>query len=142
MQADFDLVRLLIILVRPHVIGKGPRQGIEGDELEAVANTSISQDGKRLLQRKHCLDDSTEFAALGRVAPGVMLITGKHSVGQAVIPIQRAQHLLKASPVGGVSGHERPNRRSLERLAVVYAVGRKREISQSLALIELDHLAL
>jgi len=57
MQTALHLVRLLVILVRPHIVGQCSGQRIEGQLFKPVAKRWIAQDGKRMLQRKHVFDN-------------------------------------------------------------------------------------
>ena len=45
-QADFDLVGLLVVLVGPHAVGEGPGEGVEGDLFEAITEGGIAKDGE------------------------------------------------------------------------------------------------
>ena len=73
-QAALHLVGLLVVLVRPHVVGKRARQRIEGQLLQAIAERGIARNGQRLLERKHRLHDSTEFCSLRRIAARQVLV--------------------------------------------------------------------
>ena len=64
MQTAFHLVRLLIVLVRPHVVGDSAGQRVECELFEAVSETWVAEDRERLLEREHGFDYSAEFGSL------------------------------------------------------------------------------
>src|SRR5260370_37963749 len=99
MQANFHLDRLLVILVGPHIVVESARQCIESDCLDTIADRSVAQDGKRLLQRKQRLDHRAEFASLRWIAASEMFIAGEHTVRQAMISIQSGEHLLETTTI-------------------------------------------
>jgi len=71
------LVGLLVILVCPHVRRKGRWQRVIGDALEPVAQVGIGHHAQQHLQGVHHLDHGAQLRALGGIAPGQMLVTGK-----------------------------------------------------------------
>ena len=60
-EAALDLVGLLVVLVRPHVVGEGAGEGVEGDLLQAVAEARVAEDSQGLFERKHGFDDGAEL---------------------------------------------------------------------------------
>jgi hypothetical protein len=56
MQTALDLIRLLVVLVRPHVVGQCTGQRVESELFQPVAERGVAQDGQRVLQRKHVFD--------------------------------------------------------------------------------------
>ena len=57
-----------------------------------------------------------------------------------MIGVESGQHLLKTAPIQLAARHKRPDRRRLQRLAVIHAVSGERQIAKPLTFIELDHL--
>ena len=89
MQAALDLIGLLIVLVRPHVVGESAGKGVEGKPFQPVAEGRIARMASDCSSENMVLDHGTELRALRRIAPGKMLIAGEHAVGQTVIAVER-----------------------------------------------------
>ena len=100
MQAALHLVGLLVVLVRPHVVGKRARQRIEGELFQPVAERGVAGDGERALQRKHVFDHRAQLGTLRRIAAREMLVAGEHAVGQAVVLVQFGDHFQNCGSIG------------------------------------------
>src|ERR1700761_1975530 len=87
-ETALDLIRLLVILVRPHIVGKGAGQAVVCDAFEAVAEFWIAHDGESDFKREHGLDYRAEFSALRGIASGEVLVCGEDAVRQAVIVVE------------------------------------------------------
>ena len=140
-QADFDLVGFLVVLVGPHVVGEGAGERVEGDLFEAVAEGRVAEDGEGLLEREHGLDDGAELGALRGAAAGEVLVAGEHAVGLAVVAIELPELMEDGAAIGLGAGDERPDGGGFDGLAVVDAVGGEGEVVHAAVLIELDELA-
>ena len=97
--ATDHLVRLLVVLVRPHVGLEGRGQRVEGDPLQAVSQCRLAQDGDQDLQRVHQLDHRAELRSLRRVPPREVLITREHARSLPVVGIQRREYLEHGTPI-------------------------------------------
>ena len=64
MHAALHLIRLLVVLVRPHIVGQRSWQRVVSDLLQTVSKLRPSQNCKRLLERKHLLHHSAKLDSL------------------------------------------------------------------------------
>src|SRR5437016_4840339 len=99
MQAALYLIRLLIVLVRPHVVSQCAGKSVESETLQAIAECGIASNSKRLLEREHEFDDSAQLRTLRWIEAGEVFIAGEHSVGQAVVAVELLDHASGACAV-------------------------------------------
>ena len=130
-EGAHDLVGLLVVLVRPHVVGEGAGEGVEGEVLEAVAEGGVAEDGEGLFEGEHGLDDGAELGALRGIAAGEVLVAGEHAVGKAVLGVEGGEQLVDGEAVGWLAGEDRPDGGGLDGLAVVDAVGGEGEVGEA-----------
>ncbi len=89
-----DLVGLLVILVRPHVVAESPRKGIEGDLFQAVRKNGIAQCGFDLFVGIHGLDYGAQLNSLRGVGSRNVLVRAEHAIGNSVVMIQHLDLLV------------------------------------------------
>ena len=110
---------LLVVLVRPHIVGEGTGQAVEGEAFEAVAEHRRAHHGERYFEREHDFDYGAEFRALRWVEPCEMLVGGEHAIGQAVVAVEFGQLMQEGLPVFILTAHDSPHWRGFERLALL-----------------------
>src|ERR1700727_262288 len=135
-ETALNLIRLLVILVRPHVVGEGARQAVVGDAFEAVAELRSAHDGERDFEREHRFDYRAEFSPLRGVASGEVLVGGEDAVGQAVIAIELCELMQECLAVFVFPADEGPYGGSLEAHGIVDAVRGERGVAKALMLVE------
>src|ERR1700761_9580146 len=139
-ETALDLIRLLIILVRPHIVGKCAGQAVVGDAFEAVAEFWIAHDGESDFKREHGFDYCAEFSALRWVASREVLVCGEDAVGQAVIVVELSELMQECLAAFVFSTYERPYGRGFEPHSIVDAMRGERRVAKAIALVEFDEL--
>jgi len=139
-ETALNLIRLLVILVRPHVVGKGAGQAVVGDAFEAVAEFWIAHDGERDFKREHRFDYRAEFSPLRGVASGEVLVGGEDAVGQAVVAVELCELMQEGLTVFVFTADKGPYGRGFEGHGVVDAVRGERGVAEAVVLVEFDEL--
>src|SRR5580704_9198220 len=98
-QTTLDLVRLLVVLVSPHIVGQGAGKRIVGNPFKTVAKRCVAEDGQGLLQREHVLDYRAKLNPLRGVSPCEMLVSAEHTHWHPMIEIKSTQLTFHAAAV-------------------------------------------
>src|SRR6266516_3180484 len=78
------LIRLLIVLVGPHVGAERSGQRVKGDLLQPIAERWVPKNRNQVFDGKHAFDYGTQLRALRRVCARIVLIPAMHTVGKQV----------------------------------------------------------
>lgn len=108
-EAYLDLVGLLIVLVRPHVVGEGSRECVVRKLLDPIGNGGIAKDGERYFEGKHGFNDGAELGTVRGIATCEVFVAGKDAVGQAVIFVQCRELRGEGGAIGRRVGNSIPD---------------------------------
>src|SRR5277367_6651059 len=98
-EAALYLVGLLIVLVRPHVVGEGAGEAVVGKAFEAVPEHRRAHYRERHFKREHHFDYGAELRSLRWVESGEVLVGREDAVGESVVAVEFGELMKERLPV-------------------------------------------
>ena len=89
-----DLVALLIVLMRPHIVADRRGEGIEGENFESFRPFEVAGSGEKMLIGVHLLGNGAKLGALDRGKSRKAFVAREEPDGGAVVGLQHVRELF------------------------------------------------